>query len=197
MSDLFSFFTCDPEDLAISLSKIEEIYENRANEISSKSPIGQFHNADLSLAKTCYFVCKILKPMIVVETGVGHGVTSAFILQALNENGKGTLHSIDLPPLGKGSDSYVGCLIPEELKTNWYLHRGTAKQVLPKILHELGYLDIFVHDSLHTYKNMTFEFTIASRYLSKPGFIISDDMEANLAFAELISLKSPRLLFNC
>ena len=37
----------------------------------------------------------------VVETGVAHGVTSRFILEALERNGRGFLWSIDLPPLEK------------------------------------------------------------------------------------------------
>jgi predicted O-methyltransferase YrrM len=37
-----------------------------------------------------------IKPKIVVETGVSFGITSSFILQAMEENGFGTLYSIDL-----------------------------------------------------------------------------------------------------
>jgi predicted O-methyltransferase YrrM len=41
-----------------------------------------------------------MSPNIVLETGAAYGVTSAFIVQALEVNRKGTLISVDLPPLG-------------------------------------------------------------------------------------------------
>lgn len=45
-----------------------------------------------------YTIVRAYKPEIVVETGVAHGVTSAFMLCAMHENNKGHLYSIDLPP---------------------------------------------------------------------------------------------------
>jgi hypothetical protein len=45
-----------------------------------------------------YSIVRAYKPEIVVETGVAHGVTSAFLLCAMHENRKGHLYSIDLPP---------------------------------------------------------------------------------------------------
>jgi predicted O-methyltransferase YrrM len=44
-----------------------------------------------------YILMRKIKPKIVVETGVSFGVTSSFILQAMENNGYGTLYSIDLP----------------------------------------------------------------------------------------------------
>ncbi|RMG03228.1 MAG: hypothetical protein D6735_08975 [Acidobacteria bacterium] len=71
---------------------------------------------------------------MVLETEVGYGVTSAFILKALEVNGHGTLHSVDLPPLGCDADQFVGILIPELLKYRWQLHRGVSRRVLPSLL---------------------------------------------------------------
>ena len=121
------------------------------------APFTTAHHADFSLARLCYIVCRLLKPDIVVETGVAYGVTTAFILKALESNGKGNLHSVDLPPLGKNAYKFVGYLVPEELKDRWVLHRGVSKRVLPKLLPQLKKVDIFVHDSLHTYWNIRYE----------------------------------------
>lgn len=52
---------------------------------------------DLSIAPFLYVLCRISRPGVVVETGVGPGVSSTFILRALQRNRSGSLISIDLP----------------------------------------------------------------------------------------------------
>jgi len=44
---------------------------------------------------------------------------------------------------------------------------------------------MFVHDSLHTYSHMKWEFETALRSLRPGGVLISDDIEGNRAFEEL------------
>jgi len=67
-----------------------------------------------------YYLIRVIKPAIVVETGVASGISSLFILQALNDNDYGHLYSIDLPnvepksSLPSGYDP--GWVIPENLR---------------------------------------------------------------------------------
>jgi len=156
--------------------------------LSSSGPFAAFHNGDLTLAHLCYSLTRTLRPALVLETGVCYGVTSAYTLKALRTNGEGLLHSIDLPPLGKNGDDYVGWLIPQEMRGVWRLHRGTSKRLLGPLLAELGQIDLFVHDSLHTYRNMRNEFALAWPALRPGGVLISDDVEGNKAFQELSEL---------
>ena len=44
-----------------------------------------------------YRLLRELQPRVAVETGVCNGVSTAFLLLALEDNGEGALHSIDLP----------------------------------------------------------------------------------------------------
>ena len=44
-----------------------------------------------------YYLIRKLKPEIIVETGVWHGISTAYILLALKANSSGKLFSIDLP----------------------------------------------------------------------------------------------------
>jgi predicted O-methyltransferase YrrM len=144
------------------------------------------HRSDLLLARTCYALCRILNPNVVVETGVAYGVSSAFILQALAVNGRGRLASVDLPPLAVDGDNYVGLLVPADLRLRWILRRGQTSRVLPELLAELGSIDMFVHDSLHTYATMRREFALALEKLRRPGVLVSDDVQDNSAFAEVL-----------
>lgn len=156
-------------------------------------PFSVAHNADPSLARLCYAAVRALKPDTVLETGVAYGVTSAFILKALEVNGGGVLHSVDLPPLAHEADRYVGMLIPEALRSCWHLHRGTSKRILPSVLPQLGQVGVFVHDSLHTYRNMYREFDMVTPYLTRPGLMISDDIGGNLAFRHWAERNKPDL----
>ena len=50
-----------------------------------------------------YTLSRSIKPGIVVETGVASGISSAYILRALDKNNHGKLFSIDLPWQTKNS----------------------------------------------------------------------------------------------
>jgi hypothetical protein len=155
------------------------------------APFISDHNGDLRLAHLCYALARIRRPSVIVETGVCYGVTSAFLLKAIQVNGSGVLHSIDLPPLGKAADDFVGRLVARELRANWRLHRGRSQDLLPGIVREVGMVNLFVHDSLHTYRNMRREFETVTPNLASDGLIIADDVEGNCAFPEWVSHSSP------
>lgn len=165
-----------------SLLEIETESIRRRDELMSHSPWEPRTNADLALARCLYLVCRVIRPSFVVETGVHYGMSSAFILQALHMNGDGELHSIDLPT--PGTDDFIGALIPDDLKVRWHLHRGASRRELPSLLVDRT-LDLFVHDSMHTYWNMRHEFALAWQHLRPGGVLISDDIEGNQAFDEL------------
>ena len=61
---------------------------------------------------------------------------------------------------------------------------GDARELLPRLLAELKSLDVFIHDSLHTYEHMKFEYEQAYPYLRQDGILISDDALWNPAFRE-------------
>ena len=145
-----------------------------------------------------YTIIRFLKPEIVLETGVASGISSAYILLALTENGKGKLFSIDLPyeinkdyPSGyikEEGKTFIpqgkepGWLIPPELKERWYLELGKSSEKLPQLLKKLQSVDIFIHDSEHSYQNMFFEYQTIWPYLKEKGLLFSHDVNWNKAF---------------
>ncbi len=161
-------------------------------DIRREDTFSQRWAADSLLARCCYLLCRLIGPSVVVETGVAYGVSSAFILRALEENGRGVLHSVDLPPLRREAERFWGIAVPEELRGRWRLHRGTSGRVLPRLLRETGPVDLFVHDSLHTLGNMRREFEAVWPYLRTGGALLADDVERNRAFGEL-RYKDPTL----
>jgi predicted O-methyltransferase YrrM len=165
-----------------ALLAIEQIVTRGREELSANPAFGMFHGADFSLARLCYAICRLRRPANVVETGVAHGVSSAFLLQALAVNGTGELWSIDLPPLAEGADDQVGWLVPAELRSRWHLLRGRTRDLLPSLVVQLPAIDLFLHDSLHTYRNITREFQTVWPKLPPGGVLLSDDVNMNRAF---------------
>jgi hypothetical protein len=86
----------------------------------------------------------------------------------------------------------VGCLIPDDLRGRWHLHRGTSRRILPALLPTLPPLELFVHDSLHTYGNMRYEFQATAERAAAASMLISDDVHGNAAFLERAKLPDVR-----
>lgn len=152
---------------------------------SKENPAGRLNRQSQGNAGFfIYVLVRALKPKIFVETGVSAGESSTFILQAMHDNNFGKLYSVDLPraTVEKGlttiipEDKSSGWLIPESLKDKWELHLGKSEEILPKLFSKLQQIDVFFHDSLHTYDHMMFEYRICWDYLKEGGVLFSDDI---------------------
>lgn len=148
--------------------------------------IPPWHDGTAELATLVHALVRLRRPQRVVETGVARGVTSTAILDGLRANGDGHLWSLDLPGLGKGYREQVGASVSDHLRARWTLRFGPSAVALPRLLREATPVDLFVHDSAHTYRNMRFEFGQAARHLAPGGLIVSDDVcnDSLLEFAE-------------
>lgn len=133
-------------------------------------------SATSELAATTYALVKLLQPAVMVETGVGAGVSSWTILHAMEENGVGQLVSIDLPTPNTELLPDVGYLVPAELRNRWSLRTGPSQRLLPEVLNELGEIDIFQHDSRHSYSNQLREYNTAWQFIRSGGMLVSDDV---------------------
>ncbi len=146
-----------------------------------------------------FAVVRLLKPDVVVETGVGIGLSTAHILVALALNDRGRLISIDLPNADPGwtlpSSVPPGFLVPEAVRNRWEFRQGNTFEVLPPVLAREKSIGLFVHDSEHTYETMMFEFTQCWKHLSPNGLIISDDAAWNAALLEVAALNRRKVGF--
>lgn len=133
-------------------------------------------DASPELAQLCYSLARLRKPTTVIETGVGRGVTTYHILRALRENDTGCLYSVELPMLKLGARKSTGELVPTPLRSKWALLFGPAEREIKKRSNEFNNLDLFIHDSSHTYLNQLTEYRLALHLLNKGGILVSDDV---------------------
>lgn len=145
----------------------------------------EWNDGDAALVRAIWCLVRVLRPRNVVETGVAHGVTSRVILEALQRNGEGRLWSIDRPTLEAKWEEQVGVAVAESFRDRWTLIRGSSRRRLPRLLDQLGEIDLFVHDSLHTERNVRFEVEQAWKALRYGGVIVVDDIDSNPAFLKL------------
>lgn len=143
---------------------------------------GSWNDGDAGLVRAIWCLTRHLKPRNVVETGVAHGVTSRFILEALQRNGVGHLWSIDLPPLEKVWREQVGIAVGDRYPDRWSYIEGSSRLRLPKLLSRVGEIDLFIHDSQHSERNVRFELDRAWAALRPGGALVIDDVDANWGF---------------
>lgn len=141
-----------------------------------------FNDGDAGLVRAIWCLIRHGRPNNVVETGVAHGFTSRFILEALEKNGAGHLCSIDRPPLNPALQGQVGIAVGGRYPKRWTLIRGSSRRRLPALLSRLGGIDLFIHDSLHTEHNVRFELDRAWAALRPGGALVVDDIDTNWGF---------------
>jgi hypothetical protein len=151
-----------------------------------RGAFGGWDDADPAFARAVWCLTVHRRPQTVVETGVARGVTTRLILEALECAKSGHLWSIDRPPLERTLHAEIGAAVPRHLRGRWTLLRGTSRRVLPGLLGRIAPIDLFVHDSLHTERNLRFELTRALAAMGSAGVIAADDVERNLGFERFV-----------
>lgn len=129
-----------------------------------------------------YDLCRETRPSLAVETGVADGFSSFFILKALEENRKGNLYSIEKPDLRYLEGKEPGWVVPQAYRHRWSLIIDSSEHALPQLSNRLGKIDFFLHDSIHTYRNMLFELRATWKHLRHGGYLMADGVLDNMAF---------------
>lgn len=175
-------------------------FQSRLAHLDSLANVGdlRFH------AVTIYIVTRSLMPHVVVETGVAHGKSSAYILLALEHNNHGRLLSVDLPATGSnaldGSQTSLsgmepGWLVLDHLRERWTLTMADSisflRTTVPRLLagqNPVPGVSLFLHDSLHTFEHVAEELRLVSSFLTRPAVVCVDnvDMPGGVAFEEYL-----------
>jgi Methyltransferase domain len=141
-----------------------------------------WNDGDAGFVRAIWCLVRCLRPKHVVETGVAHGLSSRFILEALERNGDGHLWSIDRPPMEPEWAAQIGIAVDGRFQHRWSYILGSSRRRLPSLLRQLGEIDLFVHDSLHSERNVRFEMDRAWAALRPGGAIVVDDIDVNRGF---------------
>ena len=135
---------------------------------------------------TLYGLTRWLRPVVVVESGGFIGMSSAFILKAFADEKLATakLYSIEW-----SEECEQGALIPDELRSlsgGFVSLRGKVEDFL-KGDQLPRQIDMFLHDSSHSYRHMLWEFRQFWPRLRDGGLLVSHDVQMNAAFPRFVA----------
>ena len=127
-----------------------------------------------------YLLVRTIRPELMVETGVANGASTFLVLRAMEENGVGRLISTDIT-------EHVGSLLTddERASTRWDL-RVIPADGFGAVAASAGAVDVFLHDSDHSYANVRGEVTAIWPHVRPGGFVMSDDGELSFGFLDAV-----------
>jgi len=135
-----------------------------------------------------YFIVRLCKPSVVVETGVASGFSTYAILDALDKNKKGHLYSSDFPYFRLPNPiQFIGIVVPEYLKERWSLFVKGDNINLNEIKKEISQIDVFHYDSDKSYSGRGTALDTISKNVTDKTWIIIDDIQDNGFFHDLVT----------
>ena len=135
-----------------------------------------------------YFIVRLCRPKVVVETGVASGFSSYAILDALDKNKLGHLYSSDFPYFRlPNPEQFIGIVVPDSLKSRWSLFIKGDNVNLPEINKEISNVDIFHYDSDKSYIGRMAALRILDTKITNKTWVIFDDIQDNSFFHDLVS----------
>jgi hypothetical protein len=69
--------------------------------------------------------------------------------------------------------------------------RGTSRRLLPRLLPRIEGLSLLLHDSQHTYRNVSWELRTVTPHLIRPAAVLVDDASGNRAFEHWVERVRP------
>lgn len=171
------------EELELTKTEFSEILGSLRNKRELTMPYPIQWGLEVEHAAFLYTLVRLVKPDKVVESGVANGFSSYVMLSALARNSAGNLTSVDIR-------DDVGFLVPASLRERWQLvvlNKQGSPESLREVLRPGKTIDVFLHDSSHTYSNQLREYRLAWRVLRSGGYLLSDDVDSSFAFLDHVS----------
>jgi predicted O-methyltransferase YrrM len=136
-----------------------------------------FFRVEAASAQLLHAAVRIHKPDIVLETGVADGLSTALILDAMESNGRGELHSIDI-------DHDIGAFVADRRRWVPHVVREDNPEDFVRVVGTVGPLDMFLHDANHDFAHQRFEYETVWPLVKPGGVFMSDDADASYAFLD-------------
>jgi len=170
-----------------------ELRESDLPDVLMQRGAGLAFTRELPQGALLYLIVRLVRPRIVVETGVRPGYSTAWVLAALKRNGSGALTS-----LGPGTtagrmrgvhDVGVGQLVPPALRARWTLALGNTPDRLRELLATVRPVDVFFSDNGPEVALTRAELRTAWEALGPRGLLLAHHVDANPAWDDFCRLQ--------
>ncbi|ASY20705.1 methyltransferase [Candidatus Planktophila dulcis] len=137
-----------------------------------------------------YAIARILKPSIVVETGVHHGVGALVLNRALARN---RAEGFEGKYFGTDIDTQAGWLVGDLIDDNCTILYGDSIESIRKF--EENSIDLFINDSDHSFDYEFREYSAVESKLSKMAVILGDNAHISDSLLKYSLLKDRNFLY--
>lgn len=161
-----------------------DLFENGWQRIAElRVPFRQLGLAGQPDIRLLYSVAAGLGARDILETGVALGWSSLALLKVA-EATRGRVVSVELPYPFLIGDSWVGAVVPDELRENWTVLKQADRIGIPKALSLSEGYDFIHYDSDKSPEGRKWAYPRLWEALRPGGVLISDDVGDNEAWAE-------------
>jgi hypothetical protein len=136
--------------------------------VNGNSPMKRMLNHPCHYQPELAEVIRTLRPRIMIETGVESGFSTEHFLTSMDAVNEGHLYSCDPQPSGFYDKFPI-------VHPRFTFMREPSQEACPKIAAKHGKIDLFLHDSDHSWENQIWELHWAWHHVRSGGVIASDD----------------------
>jgi predicted O-methyltransferase YrrM len=167
-----------------AVTRVAEL-RTHANNVLMEIP---FRLGGGAASELLYFLTLLLRPSVILETGVAAGHSSLAFLDALRENREGRLYSSDFPYFRlPHPERYVGIVVPAALRDRWVLRCDGDSTNIPRLLGLVETVDLLHYDSDKSYAGRQEVWERVRPQLSHDGIVVFDDIQDNSHFHDLVN----------
>jgi Methyltransferase domain len=163
----------------IAEARTDQLLARRLRDATASHRLWSKREPPLGKRLAWYALARLVRPELIVETGVHDGLGALVLLRALERNAQegtaGRLVSFDINPA-------AGWIVGSDPR--WELRIEPALEGLPARLEAGPAVGIFIHDSLHTYENERAELLLAGAHLAPDGVLITDNAHGSPALRD-------------
>lgn len=176
----------DPAPLLGEWEQCRARIDARSRDVGLRYPAK--YGVERESATFLYAATRVLRPEVILEIGVADGWSTAALLAALDANGQGALHSIDI------ADD-VG-ILADASSSRWTLHVERGPGAVGAVAARLAPVDLYLHDAKHNYRAQMADHEAVLPALAPSGaWLMSDDADASWAFYDLCRRRRLDALF--
>jgi predicted O-methyltransferase YrrM len=183
--------------LNISTERLNRYHEEIINNFELRNQIENIlkntNLADIRVGfgrrEAWYLITRVMKPKIVIETGVHHGVGACVITSALKKNHE---EGFQGKYIGIDIDVTAGILLKSPLNNYGSIIYSDSLEALRQIDEKI---DIFINDSDHSVDYEEREYELINNKLSDKGIILGDNSHANSVLRDFSNMSNRNFVF--
>lgn len=182
-----------------NIEYLTELYSQRLPKNEFEFPT--YFNSGKETLQILHGICTRSTPQLVVETGVANGFSTIQLLESMPKGA--TLISFDVEYKSQMNvlnlvefDNNSQQKFSQDILQKWvYVNldgktiRSRRKDITNCIEKSVGKIDLWYHDSDHSYTWQIWEYEMAWNALRIGGFLISDDIDSSMAFYDFVEKK--------